>query len=104
MMTCSIWSSVIVRGAPGRGSSYRPLSRSDTKRPRHLHTVAGVTWRRRATTLLSRPSPHAKMMRARRATWGADRERCANDSNRRRSSPVKINATLGRPVRMLASL
>ena len=31
-------------------------------------------------------------------------ERRKNDSNRCRSSSVKINATLGRPVRMLASL
>jgi hypothetical protein len=54
--------------------------------------------------LLSQPSAHVKMMRARRARCGADRERCDNDSNRCRSSSVKINATLGRPVRMLASL
>src|SRR4051794_35997709 len=71
------------------------------KRPRHLQTVAGVTWRRRATTLLSVPSAHAKMMRARRATWGTERERCASESSRCRSSSVKINATFGRPVRML---
>ena len=34
----------------------------------------------------------------------ADRDRCANDSNRCRSSAVRINATVGRPFRMLASL
>jgi hypothetical protein len=44
------------------------------------------------------------MIRARRAVCGADRERWASESSRRRSSSVKINATLGRPVRMLASL
>jgi hypothetical protein len=54
--------------------------------------------------LLSAPSAHAKMIRARRASGGADRDRCASESNRRRSSSVKINATLGRPVRMLTSL
>jgi hypothetical protein len=32
------------------------------------------------------------------------RSRCANDSNRCRSSVVRINATFGRPFRMLASL
>jgi hypothetical protein len=52
-----------------RVSSYRPSRRCRTKRPRHLHTVASVTWSHRATTLLSDPSAHAKMMRARRATW-----------------------------------
>jgi hypothetical protein len=73
-------------------------------RPRHLQTVPAVTCRRRATTVLSVPSAHAKMIRARRATCGADRERWASESNRPRSSSVKITATLGRPVRMLASL
>src|SRR5262249_55608581 len=38
------------------------------------------------------------MIRARRATWGAVRERWASDSSRCRSSAVRINATLGRPV------
>ena len=94
-ITRSIWSSVIVRGAPGRGSSYKPSSRCRTNRPRHLHTVAGVTRRRRATTLLSRPSPHAKTIRARRATWGADRVRCASDSSRLRSSSVSVKVTFG---------
>ena len=37
--TRSMAPSSIVRGAPGRGSSYRPSSRSWTKRPRHLLTV-----------------------------------------------------------------
>ena len=36
MITCSTWSSVTVRTAPGRGSSYRPSSRYRMKRPRHL--------------------------------------------------------------------
>src|SRR5262245_35158436 len=74
------------------------------KRPRHLQTVPGVTCSRRATTLLSLPSAQAKMMRARRASAAADRDRCANESSRCRSSVVKINATFGRPFRMLASL
>jgi hypothetical protein len=41
--------------------------------------------------------------RAARERRGRSR-RCANESNRRRSSSVKIKATLGRLVRMLASL
>ena len=70
----------------------------------NLQTVPGVTCSRRATTLLSLPSAQAKMMRARRASAAADRDRCANESSRCRSSVVKINATFGRPFRMLASL
>ncbi len=41
-MTCSICSSLICRGAPGRGSSYKPSNRSRTNRPRHLfHILRG---------------------------------------------------------------
>ena len=81
-----------------------PSKRPVMNRLRHLQTVPGVTCNRRATTLPSLPSAHARMMRARRATWGAVRDRCASESNRRRSSSVRISATLGRPFRMLASL
>ena len=38
-ITCSIRSSLIWRGVPGRGSSYNPSRRSRTNRPRHLQTV-----------------------------------------------------------------
>jgi len=65
--TCSTWSSVTVRGAPGRGSSRRPSSRSRGKRVRHLPTVAGDRRRRRATVLLFRPAAQLSTMRARRA-------------------------------------
>jgi hypothetical protein len=41
--TCSICSSVIVRAAPGRGSSARPSSRRATNRDRHLVTVGRDT-------------------------------------------------------------
>ena len=34
--TCSTWASVARRGAPGRGSSSSPSSRSAANRPRHL--------------------------------------------------------------------
>ena len=66
-ITCSICSSLICRGVPGRGSSYSPSSRSRINRPRHLHTVTCDIRRRFATTLLSCPSAHARMIRARRA-------------------------------------
>ena len=70
-ITCSICSSVIRRGAPGRGSSYNPSRRSRRNRPRHLHTVVCDTRNRFATSLLSTPSAHARMIRARRARCGA---------------------------------
>src|SRR3989442_5424515 len=84
--TCSVSSSVMVRGAPGRGSSYKPARRSHTNRVRHLPTVAGVARSRWATPLLSWPSAQANTMRARRASAGTERDRWARDSNSRRSS------------------
>ncbi len=99
--TCSISSSVMVRGAPGRGSSYKPARRSRTNRVRHLPTVAGVARSRWATPLLSWPSAHASTMRARRASAGTERDRWARDSNSRRSSLFNVSGALGRPVRML---
>ena len=69
-MTSSTCSSVTRRGAPGRGSSYKPSSRSRTNRPRHLQTVVCDTRSRFATSVLSCPSAHARMIRARRARCG----------------------------------
>jgi hypothetical protein len=103
-ITCSICSSLICRGAPGRDSSYNPSRRSRTNRPRHLQTVVCDIRNRFATTLLSCPSAHARMIRARRARCGAVRDRWANESSRTRSSSVRISATFGRPSGMLASL
>ena len=40
-ITCSIWSSVMRRGAPGRGSSYNLSSRSRTNRARHSWPLRG---------------------------------------------------------------
>src|SRR5205809_3322513 len=98
--TSSTFASVICRGAPTRGSSNSPATRSATKRARHLHTVTGDIRNRRGTVLFSRPSAQASTIRARRAMAGADRDRCASDSSSRRSSSVNTNAALGRPVRM----
>jgi hypothetical protein len=39
-MTASTWSSLIVRGRPGRGSSSKPSRRSARNRDRHFATVA----------------------------------------------------------------
>lgn len=43
MTTASTFSSVIVRGAPGRDSSSKPSKRSATKRRRHFPTMASLT-------------------------------------------------------------
>ena len=50
--TCSTASSVTVRGAPGRGSSVRPSSRSRTNRARHLPTVTLLIPSNSATAVL----------------------------------------------------
>ncbi len=42
-ITDSTWSSVMVRGAPGLGSSDRPSRRRSTNRLRHLPTMASRT-------------------------------------------------------------
>ncbi len=47
--TRSTWASVIVRGAPGRGSSSRPSSRCVTKRCRHFPTIGREMPRTAAT-------------------------------------------------------
>src|SRR5712671_4220460 len=59
-------SSVIVRGAPTRGSSYNPARRRETNWLRHLATVVLVVRRRRATTV-SDASAQANTIRARNA-------------------------------------
>ena len=57
--TCSTCSSVMVRAAPGRGSSARPSSRRATNRERHLVTVGLDTPSRSATAWLLWPSAQA---------------------------------------------
>ena len=66
-MMASTCSSEIVRGAPTRGSSYRPSSRRSTNWLRHFATVVFVVRRRRATAV-SEASIHANTIRARNAT------------------------------------
>ena len=68
LVTTALCASEIDRGAPGRGSSSNPSSRFTRNRSRHLQTVAPVTCTLLAAAPLLNPSPHAKMMRARRAT------------------------------------
>ena len=67
--TWSTRSSVIVRGAPGRGSSVSPASPRCAYRPRHFATVCRLVWSRSAISkFVSSPDAAASTMRARRAS------------------------------------
>ena len=59
--------SVIVGGAPGRGSSASPSRRRSETRSRHLRTVGKVTCRSAAMVALACPSAAARMIRERSA-------------------------------------
>ncbi|OIQ70111.1 hypothetical protein GALL_482790 [mine drainage metagenome] len=65
VINCATRSSSIVRGLPGRTSSYSPAMRRARKRERHLPTVACVSFSRPAIALLGSPSALLRMMRAR---------------------------------------
>ena len=95
--------SLMRRGAPGRGSLARPSTRSARNRVRHLQTVVGDTCRRLAMPVVGWPSAQARMMRARRASCGALRERCASEVRCCRSSSVSVTVA-GRASSSHASL
>ena len=65
VITRSTCSSVILRGAPGRGSSVNPSKRSRTNRDRHLRTVSRDTARLAATSVFDRPCAHSNTIRDR---------------------------------------
>ena len=90
--------SAIARGAPGRGSTYRPSSRSRTKAAPPLPEGLRPRVQSRATPVLASPSPHSKMIRARRARCGRVRARVASDSKLSRSAAVNTSGAFGRPV------
>jgi hypothetical protein len=66
--TRSTSTSVIVRGAPGRGSSSKPSSRVARKRARHFPTVCFVSRNRRASAVCVSPAAQPSTMRARCAS------------------------------------
>jgi hypothetical protein len=84
--TRSICSSVIVRAAPGRGSSTRPSSRRATNRERHLVTVGRDTPSRAATAWLLAPSAQASTIRHRSASAWPEVARLAQRCSVARSS------------------
>src|SRR3954447_21610022 len=100
-ITCSTWSSRTERGAPGRGSSLNPSSRSATNRRRHLPTVALEQPSAPATDTLSAPSAHPKMILDLNARAWADVARRDQRTSCSRSSPVNTRSALGRPVRAI---
>ncbi|SQE00910.1 hypothetical protein FMEAI12_7420002 [Parafrankia sp. Ea1.12] len=63
--TSSTWASLIVRGAPGLGSSLSPAHRCRTNRFRHLPTVSRLIPSSAATDVLVLSSAHINTMRAR---------------------------------------
>lgn len=65
-MTSSTWSTVMLAGRPGLGSSTSPSRRSATNRARHFATVCGSTSTRAATALFVSPSALASTIFARR--------------------------------------
>ena len=95
--TCS---SVIVRGAPGRGSSNKPATRWAMKRRRQRPTVRRVTRASIATTVSGFPVVHASTIRARCASACAVVGRRAQRSKVSYSSVVRVNGLFGRPRRM----
>jgi hypothetical protein len=96
--TASTCSSVIVRGAPERGSSTSPSNRRATNRDRHLPTVGSDTPSSLATCLLVAPVAQASTIRHRNANAWELLARRDQRSSVWRSSSVKINGALGRPV------
>src|SRR5579885_484621 len=96
--TASTCSSVIERGAPGRGSSSNPSSRFTRNRSRHLQPVAPVMCSRFATSPLLIPSAQPRTMRARMAIACADVGRRANMESFDFSSGVTLSGFVGRPM------
>ena len=103
-ITASTCASVIVRGAPGRGSSCSPSSRHCAKRRRHLPTVTGWQSSTAAIALFDVPSAAARTMRQRSASAWADVGRRAHRSSVSRSSSLRTMVTVGRPIRVLMTL
>jgi hypothetical protein len=90
--TRSTCSSVMVRAAPGRGSSARPSRRRATNRERHLVTVGRDTPSRAATSALLTPSAQVSTIRQRSASAWPEVRRRAQRSRVVRSSSVSASS------------
>src|SRR3979411_1509609 len=100
-ITASTCSSVMVRAAPGRGSSDKPSSRSRTNLPRHLVTVCGQIPNRAATSLFVEPSAHATPIRAGTATACEVFARRVHRDRVSRSTSDNTSSAFGRPERAI---
>ena len=99
VITSSIRSSPILRGAPARGSSRNPSSRCRAKRCRHLRTVSGCTSSRSPTRRGLPVSAQASTIRARSASPCAVRRRAASAPNSTRSASLSASAfSRGLPI------
>jgi hypothetical protein len=94
--TCSTCSSVMVRAAPGRGSSASPSRRRATNRDRHLVTVGREMPSLAATSALLAPSAQASTIRQRSASaWPDVARRAHRCSVIRSSSESASSGSLG---------
>ena len=92
-ITFSTCSSVIVRGRPGRGSSFSPSSRDARNRDRHLPAVVLDIPSSAATPLTGPPSAQASTIRDRSARACAVFRRRAHPSRTWRSSSVSTTGS-----------
>jgi hypothetical protein len=102
-ITCSTSSSLIVRGAPGRGSSCRPSRRRSRNRVRHFATVPRVIPRRSPISVFEPPSAHANTIRHRNANACAVVGRRAHRSSVSRSSSLNTTTAAGVPGCVIAA-
>jgi hypothetical protein len=91
-ITRSTFSSPIVRGLPGRGSSCSPSKPRLAKRPRHFPTVLALQPSSTAISVLDQPSAAANTTRQRKASACELFGRRAHRSNVSRSSPLNTTS------------
>ena len=92
-ITRSTSASVMLRGLPGRGSSWRPSSPCSEKRRRHLPTVLRSQPSSVAISLFAFPSAAARTMRQRSARAWALFGRRAQRASVSRSSSLSVTST-----------
>ncbi len=103
-ITASTCSSLIVRGAPGRGSSLSPSSRRSAKRRRHLPAVTGWQPSAAPISVFACLVAAASTIRLRSAKAGAVLGRRAQRSSVSRSSSLSTIVAVGRPSRVRMTL
>jgi hypothetical protein len=103
LISCATRLSSIVRGLPGRTSSYSPVMRRSMNRARHLPTVCLIILSRAAIALFGSPAALASTRPARlHSAAGSERLR-ANDCNCARSSSLNTNSAFDLPVLIAVS-